>query len=116
MTETATNATAQHFTDRAEKLALTLKHSTLSHRMGEWSESAAASITTTRATLDAVVLRKTTPMDAIQAGALRIDGDLSRFAVLFGLLEQPTGFMFDILTPGEAPLKAGERHGAPRGA
>ena len=98
-----------HFTDRAEKLALTLKHSTLSHRMGEWSGSAAASITTTRATLDAIVLRKTMPMDAIQAGALRIDGDLSSFATLFGLLEQPTGFMFDVLTPGEG-------REAPRGA
>ncbi len=90
-----------HFTDRGEKLALTLKHCTLSHRMGEWSGSAAASITTTRATLDAIVLRKTTPMDAVQSDALRIDGDPSRFAVLFGLLDQPTGFMFDVLTPGE---------------
>jgi alkyl sulfatase BDS1-like metallo-beta-lactamase superfamily hydrolase len=85
-----------HFTDRGEKLALTL-----SHRMGEWSGSAAASITTTRATLDALVLRKTTAPEAMQAGALRVDGDPSRFAVLFGLLEQPAGFMFDILTPGE---------------
>ena len=90
-----------YFTDRGEKLALTLKHSTLSHRMGEWSGSAAASITTTRATLDAIVLRKTTAPEAMQAGALRIDGDPSRFAALFGLLEQPTGFMFDVLTPGE---------------
>ncbi len=90
-----------HFTDRNEKLALTLRHSTLSHRMGEWSGSAAASITTTRATLDAVVLRKTTPVEAMQTGALRIDGDASRFALLFGLLEQPAGFMFDVLTPGE---------------
>lgn len=90
-----------HFTDRGEKLALTLKHCTLSHRMGEWSGSAAASITTTRATLDAIVLLKTTPVEAMQAGALRIDGDPSRFAVLFGLLERPTGFMFDVLTPGE---------------
>ncbi len=105
-----------HFTDRAEKLALTLQNCTLSHRMGDWSESAAASITTTRATLDSIVLRKTTPMDAIQAGALRIDGDLSRFAVLFGLLEQPTGFMFDILTPGEDRLTGGDGRGAPRGA
>lgn len=90
-----------HFTDRNEKLALTLKHSTLSHRMGEWSGSAAASVTTTRATLDAIVLRKTTPVDAMQAGAFRIDGDPSRFAVLFGLLDQPVGFMFDVITPGE---------------
>ncbi|MBI3195997.1 MAG: SCP2 sterol-binding domain-containing protein, partial [Rhodospirillales bacterium] len=90
-----------HFTDRAEKFALTLKHCTLSHRMGQWSEQAAAAITTTRATLDAIVLRKTTPVAAMKSGDLRIDGDASRFALLFDVLEQPSGFMFDVLTPGE---------------
>lgn len=90
-----------HFTDRSEKLALTLKHCTLTHRMGEWSAEAAASVTTTRATLEAVVLRKTTAQEAMMSGALRIDGDPSRFALLFAMLEEPAGFMFDILTPGE---------------
>lgn len=90
-----------HFTDRAEKLVLTLKHCTLTHRLGEWSEKAAASITTSRATLDAIVLRKTTAPEAIMSGALKIEGDPSRFAALFGMLDQPAGFMFDILTPGE---------------
>jgi alkyl sulfatase BDS1-like metallo-beta-lactamase superfamily hydrolase len=90
-----------HFTDRSEKLALTLKHCTLSHRMGQWSAEAAASITMARATLDAILLRRITPPEAMAAGDLRIDGDASRFALLFGMLEQPAGFMFDVLTPGE---------------
>lgn len=90
-----------HFTDRSEKLALTLKHSTLSHRMGQWAEQAVASITMTRATLDAIVLRRTTAPEAMAAGDLRIDGDATRFALLFGMFEQPSGFMFDVLTPGE---------------
>jgi alkyl sulfatase BDS1-like metallo-beta-lactamase superfamily hydrolase len=90
-----------HFTDRAEKLALTLKHCTLSHRLGQWSGQAAASITTTRATLDAIVLGKTTAPQAMTSGALSIDGDASRLAMLLGMLEQPTSLMFDILTPGE---------------
>ncbi|MDP2332377.1 MAG: alkyl sulfatase dimerization domain-containing protein [Reyranella sp.] len=90
-----------HFTDRSEKLALTLKHCTLSHRIGQWSGQAAASITTTRATLDAIVLGKITAPEAMTSGGLRIDGDASRLAVLFGMLEQPTSLMFDILTPGE---------------
>lgn len=89
------------FTDRDETLVLTLKHSTLSHRLGEWSDTAQASVTTTRATLDAIVLRKTTAPDAFASGALKIEGDPSRFALLFGLLDQPGGMMFDILTPGE---------------
>jgi alkyl sulfatase BDS1-like metallo-beta-lactamase superfamily hydrolase len=87
-----------HFTDRAEKLALTLKHSTLTYRMGEWSERAAASITTSRVTLDAIVLGKTAVPEAMASGALRIEGDPSRFASLFGMLDQPGSIMFDILT------------------
>jgi alkyl sulfatase BDS1-like metallo-beta-lactamase superfamily hydrolase len=90
-----------HFTDRAEKLALTLKHCTLTHRLGAWSDAAAASVTTTRATLDAVILGRVNMADALASGAIGIDGDPSRLAVLFGILDQPTGMMFDVLTPGE---------------
>jgi alkyl sulfatase BDS1-like metallo-beta-lactamase superfamily hydrolase len=90
-----------HFTDRAEKLLLTLKRCTLSHRLGEWSDAAAASITTTRDTLDAMVLGKITAPEAMAAGTLRIEGDPSRLAALFAMLETPGGIMFDILTPGE---------------
>lgn len=89
------------FTDRDEEMTLTLKHCTLTHRMGERAEKPAASVVTTRATLDALVLRKTTAPEALQSGALRIEGDLSKFAQLFGMLDQPGGMMFDILTPGE---------------
>ena len=90
-----------HFTDRDEKLVLTLKHCTLSHRLGEWSEAAAASIVTTRETLDAIVLGRTTAPEAVMSGKLRIDGDPSRLAALFAMLDQPGRLMFDILTPGE---------------
>jgi len=90
-----------HFTDRSEKLVLTLSNCTLSHRLGEWSDAAAASIVTTRGTLDAIVLGKLTAPEALASGALRIEGDPSRLAVLFGMFEQPSGLMFDILTPGE---------------
>jgi alkyl sulfatase BDS1-like metallo-beta-lactamase superfamily hydrolase len=89
------------FTDRDETLVLTLEHSTLTHRLGEWSDTAQASITTTRATLDAVVLRKTTAPEAVVSGALKIKGDPSKLALLFGMLDQPGGIMFDILTPGD---------------
>ena len=89
------------FTDRDEEVTLTLKNCTLSHRMGERAEKAVASITTTRATLDALVLRKTTAPEALQSRALKIEGDLSAFAQLFGMLDQPGSMMFAILTPGE---------------
>jgi alkyl sulfatase BDS1-like metallo-beta-lactamase superfamily hydrolase len=89
------------FTDRSETLALTLKHCTLSHRMGERSGAASASVTTTRPTLDSIVLRKTTIPAALASGALTVDGDMSRLSALFAMLEQPGGMMFDVLTPGE---------------
>ncbi len=89
------------FTDRGEEMTLTLKHCTLTHRIGEQAEKPAASVTTTRATLDALVLRKTTAPEALQSGALGIEGDLSKFAQLFGMLDPPGSMMFDILTPGE---------------
>jgi alkyl sulfatase BDS1-like metallo-beta-lactamase superfamily hydrolase len=89
------------FTDRDESLALTLKHCTLSHRVGERSERAAASVTTTRATFDAMILGKTKPADAIGSGALTIEGDATRLAAWFGMLEPPSGMMFEILTPGD---------------
>jgi alkyl sulfatase BDS1-like metallo-beta-lactamase superfamily hydrolase len=90
------------FTDRDETLALTLKHCTLTHRLGEWSAAAAASITTTRATLDTLILGRVKLEDARQSGAVRIDGDSTRLDALFGMLDQPTGLMFEVLTPGEA--------------
>ncbi|MGD9879231.1 MAG: alkyl/aryl-sulfatase [Reyranella sp.] len=90
-----------HFTDRAEKLVLTLRHSTLTHRMNEWSDKATASITTTRETLDAIVLQRLAAPEALMSGKLRIEGDLSRLPALFAMLDQQMRMMFDILTPGE---------------
>ena len=89
------------FTDRNETLAQTLRHCTLTHRMGEHSPSAAVSVTTSRAVLDAIVLGKTTAQAELGSGALRLAGDPRRFAALFAMLDQPGGMMFDILTPGE---------------
>jgi alkyl sulfatase BDS1-like metallo-beta-lactamase superfamily hydrolase len=88
------------FTDRDETLTLCLRHCTLTHRMGDWSAAAAAAITTTRATLDALVLRKVTAQDALASEALEVEGDASRFAQLFGMLDQPSGLMFEVLRPG----------------
>jgi alkyl sulfatase BDS1-like metallo-beta-lactamase superfamily hydrolase len=48
-----------------------------------------------------MVLGKTTAPEAMAAGTLRIEGDPSRLAALFAMLDKPGGVMFDILTPGE---------------
>lgn len=89
------------FTDRAEQLALTLRHGTLTHRLGSSARNATASITTTRATLDAIVLGRLTPADALASGALRVEGEAGQAAALLAMLDPPSPMMFDILTPGE---------------
>jgi len=89
-----------HFTDRSEKLALTLRNCTLTHRPGA-VDGAAVSITMTRETLDGIVLGRVKIPDAIASGAMRIEGDGSRLAALFAMLDPPPGLMFDVLTPGE---------------
>jgi alkyl sulfatase BDS1-like metallo-beta-lactamase superfamily hydrolase len=90
-----------HFTDRQERLALTLKNCTLTHRMGDEAPDANASVTTTRATMDDIMLRRTTIADAVAGGAIKLEGDISRLSSLFAMMDQPAGMMFDILTPGE---------------
>lgn len=89
------------FTDRNETLALTLKHSTLTHRMGETAANADVSVTTTRATMDQIVMRKLTIPDALASGALKLEGEIPKLGALFAMMDPPAGMMFDVLTPGE---------------
>jgi alkyl sulfatase BDS1-like metallo-beta-lactamase superfamily hydrolase len=89
------------FTDRGEVLAATLKHCTMTHRMGEPAERPSATVVTKRETLDAILLRKLEVPAALASGAFRIEGDGSALLQFFGALEQPGGLMFEILTPGE---------------
>ena len=89
------------FTDRNETLVLTLKHSTLTHRMGEIAANADVSVTTTRATMDAIVMRKLTIPDALASGALQLEGEIQKLGALFAMMDPPAGIMFEILTPGE---------------
>ncbi|MBS0517866.1 MAG: MBL fold metallo-hydrolase [Proteobacteria bacterium] len=93
-----------HFTDRAEKLTLTLSNCTLTHRLGDWSDRASASIITTRATLDSIILGKVKVPEALMSGALRIEGEAVQLAALFAMLDPPSAMMFDILTPGEGGI------------
>jgi alkyl sulfatase BDS1-like metallo-beta-lactamase superfamily hydrolase len=88
------------FTDTGEELVLNLENATLTYLMGKQSPTAAASVTTTRATLDALALRQTTPMAAIQSGDFAISGDGQVLVKLFAMLDD-FEMMFDILTPGK---------------
>lgn len=89
------------FTDRNETLVLTLKHCTLTHRMGETAANADVSVTTTRTTMDQIVMRKLTIPDALASGALKLEGEIPKLSALFAMMDPPAGMMFEILTPGE---------------
>ncbi|HZP99114.1 MAG TPA: alkyl sulfatase dimerization domain-containing protein [Reyranella sp.] len=89
-----------HFTDRGERMAVTLKHCTMTHRMGETADHAAATVTTTRATLDAIILRKLDVPAAVASGDFSIAGDPAVLAQFFGTLDPPSSLMFEIMTPG----------------
>jgi alkyl sulfatase BDS1-like metallo-beta-lactamase superfamily hydrolase len=91
-----------HFTDRDERLVQTLKHCTLTHRMGEQSAAAVATVTTTRKALDEMILGRMKPLEALSTGTLKVTGDPTRPALLLSMLEPPGGMMFDVLTPAPA--------------
>ena len=78
-----------HFTDRDEKLALTLAHCTLTHRLGEWSDKATASVITTRDTLDANGLGQAHRAASDGVGHAQGRRRSSRLAALFAMLDSP---------------------------
>jgi alkyl sulfatase BDS1-like metallo-beta-lactamase superfamily hydrolase len=88
------------FSDLGETHVLNLENSALTHRIGAASTAADASLTLTRATLDAVVLRQVSFADAVAAGRIAIAGDATKPAELLGLLDafDPR---FAIVTPRE---------------
>src|SRR5262249_41170744 len=62
------------FTDVGEQYALNLENAALTHTRG-LAEEAQASLTLTRATLDAIVLKQTTFAEQVMAGKIAVAGD-----------------------------------------
>ena len=87
------------FTDTGEEFTTTLEHSTLTHLPGRRPAAAHASITTTRATLDAIILQRTTVAAAMASGALAVEGEAGRLLALVGMLDE-FEMMFEVVTPG----------------
>lgn len=87
------------FTDTGETLTLNLENATLTHIMGKHAPSATVSVTTTRTTLDALALKRTTPAEAVQSCTFAVTGDQQVLPALFGMFDD-FELMFDILTPG----------------
>jgi alkyl sulfatase BDS1-like metallo-beta-lactamase superfamily hydrolase len=86
------------FTDTGEIVALNLENSTLTHLMGQPSERATVTVTTTRPVLDALMVKQSTVAEALGSGALKVEGDAQPLHELFGMLDDFPA-MFPILTP-----------------
>ena len=86
------------FSDLGETHMLRLQNSALTLRIGPPSGAADATLTLTRATLDAVVLRQLAFTDAVASGRIAVAGDATKPAALLGLLDsfEPR---FAIVTP-----------------
>jgi alkyl sulfatase BDS1-like metallo-beta-lactamase superfamily hydrolase len=87
--------------DSGEQLVQTLRHSALTQVMHKKSPDAAAQVSTTRETLVALIVRRTTVTQALADGRLRVVGDASCVAALFEMLDD-FALQFDVVTPGPA--------------
>ena len=88
-----------HLEDSGERLAQKLSNSTLTQLMDKVEPGAAAAVSTTRATLVALIVRRTTVVEAIGAGRLTIAGDAGCVNALFGMLDD-FSMQFEVVTPG----------------
>ena len=86
------------FTDRNEMVAMHVNDSALFPSMGEKLAAPTATLITTRATFDAMILQTLDVAQAIQAGDLKFEGDPSAIGAMFGALER-ADMIFNVVTP-----------------
>lgn len=86
------------FTDSGQRFVLTLENSALTHVADRQAETADATVTLSRATLDAITLKQTSFPEAVRAGQVRIDGDRAKLGELLAMLDsfEP---MFPVVEP-----------------
>lgn len=87
-----------NFSDTGQQYVLNLENSALTHIANKQLPNADATLTLARATLDSILMRKTTFPEAAQKGLVKIDGQPMKLLELFGLFENFNP-MFEIVTP-----------------
>jgi alkyl sulfatase BDS1-like metallo-beta-lactamase superfamily hydrolase len=87
-----------NFSDTHQQYVLNLENSALTHIANKQLPNADATLTLARATLDSILMRKTTFPEAVQKGLVKIDGQPMKLLELFGLFENFNP-MFEIVTP-----------------
>jgi len=89
------------FTDVDARYVLRLENSALTHVSGREARHADATLTLTRAALEAVALRRLALPEAVQSGQVRVDGDAGKVVELLSLLDDFAP-MFEIVEPRRA--------------
>ena len=86
------------FGDTGQRYTLTLQNCALTYLADRHAESADATVTLDRATLNRVILHELALPEAVAAGLVRIAGDGSKIAELFALLDDFT-IAFEVVEP-----------------
>jgi alkyl sulfatase BDS1-like metallo-beta-lactamase superfamily hydrolase len=86
------------FTDTGEQFGVALEHSVLLYWADRMLPDADATLTLTRATLDAVTLQTIRYQDAVRSGLIVVEGDQAAVEELLSLLES-FDMAFNIVTP-----------------
>jgi len=89
---------AWNFTDIDEQWTLRITNGALSTVAGKLDANAGATVTTTRATLNSLILQEIDAMEAFGSGAISVEGDPMALAGFLGLLDDPP-HDFPIVTP-----------------
>ena len=89
---------AWNFTDIDEQWTLRVTNGALSTVAGRLDQNAGAIVTTTRATLNSLILQEIDAIEAFSSGAISVDGDPMALAGFLGLLDDPP-HDFPIVTP-----------------
>lgn len=87
-----------NFTDLHETYCVTVRNGALTYRQGVQDPKADATLTLTKATLDAISLEQTTFDKAIADGQITLSGDKSKLTQLLGMLDT-FELMFNIIEP-----------------
>ena len=86
------------FGDTGQRYTLTLQNCALTYLADRHAESADATVTLDRATLNRVILHELALPEAVAAGLVRIAGDGTKIAELFALLDDFT-IAFEVVEP-----------------
>lgn len=89
---------AWNFTDIGEQWTLRVTNGALSSVAGRLDTEAQATVATTRATLNSLILQEIDAIEAFSSGAISVDGDPMALAGFLGLLDDPP-HDFPIVTP-----------------